>query len=297
MSLHLRSLHFVPGASDKMLARSLASEADALVLDLEDAVTPDNKDSAREVVAGWLADADFGAQLATVRINPLDTPWGRADLAATMVHPPAAYVVPKIQGPADVRELNAIITNLEEQHGHPVGGVKLILIATETPRGALNIADVACVSRVGALSWGAEDLSAAIGAQRTRDADGNYLAVFAHCRTMTLLSATAADVQPIDTVYVDIRDHKGLEADCRYAAWMGFTGKITIHPDQIPVVNAAFTPSADEIAEAQELLAAFAENQAAGRMAFAFRGQMVDVPHLTRARKLLARAGISVDAR
>ncbi len=292
MSTNLRSLHFVPGANEKMLEKALASEADGLVLDLEDAVTPDNKGAARAAIADWLADVDFGGKLPTVRINPLDSPWGRADIEATMASPPGAYVIPKVRSAADVRELNAIISNAEEQHGHPPGSVKLILIGTETPQGALNVATLPCVARVGALSWGAEDLSAAIGSQRNRDEHGEYLEVFRYCRTMTLLAATAAGVQPIDTVFVDFRDRKGLEDECRYAAWQGFTGKITIHPDQIPIVNRCFTPSDAEIAEARALVAAFAENEAAGRMAFTFRGQMVDVPHLVRARKILARAGL-----
>ena len=140
------------------------------------------------------------------------------------------------------------------------------------------------------LTWGAEDLSAAIGARRNRDERGELLEVFRYCRTMTLLAAVAAGVQPLDTVYVDVRDSEGLRRECRAAAWMGFTGKITIHPDQIPIVNEAFTPSPEEIAESRELLEAFASHQREGRMAFSFKGQMVDVPHRNRARTILERA-------
>jgi len=168
--------------------------------------------------------------------------------------------------------------------------VKLILVATETPQGVLNLPMFTRCNRVDALSWGAEDLSAAIGARRTRDEAGAYLDVFRHCRVQTLLCAAAGDVQPLDTVYVDIRDHDGLRRDCREGAWMGFTGKITIHPDQIPIVNAEFTPSLAEANEALELIAAFEAAEREGRMAFAFRGAMVDVPHLTRARTIAARA-------
>ena len=140
------------------------------------------------------------------------------------------------------------------------------------------------------MSWGAEDLAAAIGARRNRDEHGEYLDVFKYCRTHTLLCATAGDVQPLDTVYVDIKNLDGLREECRLSAWMGYTGKITIHPDQIPVVNELFTPSSEEVALAGELLAEFDTAQRSGRMAFSFRGQMVDVPHLNQARRILERA-------
>ena len=282
-----RSAHFVPGASQRMLEKSLGFAADGLVLDLEDAVTPENKDSARETVTRWLAEVDFGRQERIVRINPLDSPWGRADLEQTMEASPDAYVVPKLRNREEVHEIDALVTALEKRHGHEVGSVKLILLGTETPQGVMNIGTLCDRPRVDALTWGAEDLSAAIGARRNRDERGELLEVFRYCRVMTLLAATAAGVQPLDTVYVDVRDLDGLRRDCREGAWMGFTGKITIHPDQIPIVNEAFTPSSDEIAESRELIAAFEENRSQGRMAFSFKGQMVDVPHLERARRIL----------
>ncbi len=285
-----RSLHFVPGASEKMLEKSLATAADGLVLDLEDAVTPDRKSSARTEVARWLSQVDFGGKERTVRINPLDSPWGRDDLAATMAHPPDAYVVPKVSTLAELEGLDEVIRRLEAQHGHPEGGVGLILVATETPRGVLNLPTFPECPRVVALTWGAEDLSAALGAARNRRPDGSYLDVYRHCRVQTLLSAAASAIQPLDGVYVDFRDPEGLEAECREAAWMGYTGKMTIHPDQIDIVNAAFTPSADEVAEAERLVEALAEAERQGLMAIAFEGRMVDVPHKTRAQRILDRA-------
>lgn len=285
-----RSAHFVPGANDKMLQKSLASRADTLILDLEDAVTPERKSEARAVVASWLADIDFGYQERTVRMNPLDSPWGIDDLHATMATPPDAYVVPKVSTVDELHEIDRLLLELERQHGHPEGAVGLILVATETPLGALNLPTFSQCQRVIALSWGAEDLSAALGASRNRRPDGSYLDTYRHCRVQTLLSAVAGNLQPIDTVFVDIKDTDGLAAECQEAAWMGYTGKITIHPAQIDIVNAAFTPSAEEVATATELLEQFAVEQAAGRMAFAFRGQMVDVPHLNRARSVLERA-------
>ncbi len=285
-----RSLHFVPGASEKMLEKSLATAADGLVLDLEDAVTPDQKAPARLEVARWLSQVDFGAKERTVRINPLDSPWGRDDLAVTMAHPPDAYVVPKVSTLAELEALDEEIRRLEAEHGHPEGGVGLILVATETPLGVLNLPTFPECPRVVALTWGAEDLSAALGAPRNRRPDGTYLDVYRHCRVQTLLAAAASAVAPLDGVYVDFRDHEGLEAECREAAWMGYTGKMTIHPDQIDIVNAAFTPTADEVAEAERLVEAMAEAERQGLMAIAFEGRMVDVPHKTRAERILDRA-------
>ena len=285
-----RSSHFVPGANERMLMKSLATDADSLVLDLEDAVTPDNKDSARATLAGWLADVDFGAKERVVRINPLDSPWCVADVAETMVCPPDAYLVPKVNNAAEVVQLDGMITRWELENGHPPGGVVLLVLGTETPQGLLNIGELAQHDRVDALSWGAEDLSAAMGSKANRDAGGTYLPVFEYARVMCLVGATAWGKQPLDTVYVDFRDDEGLAEDCATSAAMGFTGKITIHPAQINIVNAAFTPSAEELADARELLEAFVEAEAAGLMAFAHNGQMVDVPHLTRARKIVATA-------
>ena len=273
-----------------MLAKALATNADSLILDLEDAVTPDRKDEVRGVVASWLAEANFGTKEKTVRMNPLDTPWGFADLEATMATPPDAYVVPK---PETVEGLNAIdaeLSRLERLHGHPDRGVGLILIASETPLGALNVPTLPECARVQAMSWGAEDLSATLGVPGNRDEAGNYLAVYQHCRVVTLLSAAAGGVQPIDAVYVDFRDIDGLRRECEEGARLGFTGKISIHPNQIDVINDAFTPAPAQVAEARALIEAFDEARAAGRMAFVHNGVMVDAPHLSRARALVERA-------
>ena len=267
-----RAVHFVPGANEKMLNKSLALEADTLVLDLEDAVTPDNKDAARETVTDWLRQVDFGRQERMVRMNPLDTPWGVADLEVTMQGQPDSYLVPKVRTRDDVLRIHTIISRMEKACGYPPGEVKLVVLATETPEGLLNIKDFGSCPRVDALSWGAEDLSAAIGARRNRAEDGTFLEVFRYARIMTLLAATAAGVQPLDTVFVDIRDSAGLRQECIEGAWMGFTGKITIHPNQVGIVNEVFTPSAEEVAESQELLAAFEENQKAGENGVQLQG-------------------------
>jgi len=264
-----RSCHFVPGANEKMLGKSISSAADCLILDLEDAVTPDRKDAAREIVAQWLAEVDFAGKERTVRINPLDTPWGLQDLQATMQQPPDAYVVPKVSTIDELHIISAEISKWEREYGHADNSVGLILVSTETPLGALNVHTFAQCSRVIAMSWGAEDLSAALGAPRNRLPDGSYLDLYKHCRNMTLLSAAAGGVQPVDTVYVDFNDSQGLREDCQEAAWMGYTGKITIHPNQIDIVNEIFSPSAAEIDEASRLVEAFAEAEKEGLTAHA----------------------------
>lgn len=187
-------------------------------------------------------------------------------------------------------KIDDILSRKEKEYGDRPGEVKLVVPATETPQGLLSIRDFGACPRVDALSWGAEDLPAGIRARRNRDEQGHFLEVFRYARNMTLLAATAAGVEPIDTVFVDIRDVEGLRQECLEGDWTGFTGKITIHPSQIEVVNEIFSPSTDDIAESQELLAAFEENRKIGKMAFRFKGRMVDVPHLTRARTVLERA-------
>ena len=288
-----RSLHFVPGANEKMLNKALGTEADSLILDLEDAVTPDLKDDARQVIATWLADVDFGRQERIVRFNPLDTPWGEADLDALMVTPPDALLMPKVSTLAEIEAIDAILSRHEAERGHPERGVSLMLVATETPAGVLNLPTFTQCPRVAMLTWGGEDLSAALGAPRNRFPNGEYLDVFRFCRVQTLLSAKAGGAEALDAVYVDIRNLDALAEESQHAAWMGFTGKLTIHPDQIPVVNAAFTPTDEELEEAQALLEGFRQAQAEGRMAFRFRGQMVDAPHLRRAENTVARGRLA----
>jgi citrate lyase subunit beta / citryl-CoA lyase len=287
-----RSLHFVPGGNEKMIAKALTLPADGLILDLEDAVAPDRKAATRPVVREWLSKLDFGGRERWVRMNPLATGFGRADLEETMAGRPDGYVVPKPRQAADIREIAQLLDALEHRHGIAQGTTKLTVIATETPEGVLNIKDIAVASpRTVAISWGVEDLGAAMALGRVRDAAGKYLDIPRHARVMCAIAASAAGVQAIDTVYTDIADLDGLRRECEDGVDMGFTGKISIHPNQIPVINAVFTPAAAVVEEARQLVAAFAEARARGVYAFTFKGQMVDAPHLARARTILARAG------
>ncbi len=290
-----RSIHFVPGGNERMFRKSLGLAADALILDLEDSVTPEGKSAAREAVCAWLREADFGGRQKLVRINPLASPWGEADIAAVIGCAPDGLVVPKVSSALDVQSVSDLVEEQERRAGIDRASVKLLLIGAETPGSAFHLPEMAAHPRVDGLTWGSEDLSAELGASAIRDASGEYLEVFSLVRSLALLASAAAGKQPIDTIYADIRDLKGLREDCQRAAAMGFTGKLTIHPDQIEIVNEMFTPSSTEVAEAGELLAAAEEHRRQGRIAFRFKGHMVDVPHLKRARRILTRAGVQTE--
>jgi citrate lyase beta subunit len=242
-------------------------------------------------VTRWLRELDFGGRERWVRMNPIATGLGVADLEATIVGRPEGYVVPKPRHAGDVREISQVLDRLEHRHGLEQGSTRLVLIATETPEGLLNIREVAAASpRIVTVSWGIEDLSAAMGLPRVRDAEGRYLDIPRHARVMCSIVASAAGLDALDTVYTDIADLAGLRRECEEGVAMGFSGKISIHPSQIDVINDVFTPARAEVDEARELVAAFGEHRRRGVYAFRFKGQMVDAPHLTRALKIIARA-------
>jgi citrate lyase beta subunit len=286
-----RSLHFVPGGNERMIEKALGLPADGLILDLEDAVTPDKKAATRPIVRRWLETLDFGDKERWVRMNPIFTEYAEADLEETIAGRPHGYIVPKPRRAEDVRRIVAILERLEQRHGLPWGSTRLIPIATETPEGLLNIREVAAASpRIAAISWGIEDLSAAMGLPRTRDAGGRYLDIPRYARVMCAVAASAAGVEAIDTVYTDIADVEGLRRECREGVAMGFAGKISIHPGQIEPINQEFTPSRAEAEDAVALIAAFEAHAARGAGAFAWKGQMMDMPHLTRAKKIADRA-------
>jgi citrate lyase beta subunit len=274
-----------------MMGKALTLPADGLILDLEDAVTPDKKVATRPIVRRWLETLDFGRKERWVRMNPIWGEYGEADLEETIAGRPTGYVVPKPRRAEDIRKIVAVIERLEEKHGVPSGSTLLLPIATETPEGLLNIREVASSSpRIAAISWGIEDLGAAMGLPRTRDAEGRYLEIPRYARVMCAVAAAAAGVEAIDTVYTDIPDLDGLRRECREGVDMAFVGKISIHPSQVEVINQAFTPSRADAEEALALIDAFAEHAARGAGAFAWKGQMMDMPHLTRAKKIAERA-------
>jgi len=282
----LRSLHFVPGGVQKFLDKALASKADALILDLEDSVAPADKPTARKEVCRWLDDVDFGAKTVLVRINALDTPFWEEDLTATLRRRrPHLYMMPKVSSKSDIERVGEVLANLEGAAGREVGSTGLLPIVTEVPQAPLRAQEIASSPRVEAVTWGAEDLGAEMGVKRRKDKDGNWLDIFQLCQSLTLLAAKAANVQAIDTVFTDLKDTAGFRTEAERAADSGFDGKMTIHPAQIDIANAAFSPSAEELQAATEMLAA-AETQTG---AFRWKGQMIDKPHLRQAQRLVER--------
>jgi citrate lyase subunit beta/citryl-CoA lyase len=284
-SLVLRSMLFVPGDSDKKLAKAATIGADALILDLEDAVVPARKPAARELVAEFL-EKRRAPQSIWVRINSLDDEACAADLAAVVPARPSGIVLPKVRAADDVELLARRLEELERRSGMTLGTTKILPIATETPAGVLVLAGhTRGGPRLAALTWGAEDLSVALGAATNVDERGDWLPPYQLARSLCLLAAAAAGVAAIDTPYTDFGDAKGLARQAAAARRDGFTGKLAIHPSQVPIINEAFRPAAEEIAVARRIVAAF--DAAAGDGVVALDGKMLDRPHLTRARRTL----------
>lgn len=285
----MRSLLFVPANSEKKLAKGLGAGADALIVDLEDSVALASKEAARRMAAEFIAAAGGGPRL-YVRVNDLSTGLTDDDLAAVMKAGPAGIMLPKSNSGEDVARLAVRLRVHEAENGIADGATQIIPIITETPAGVLAAASYAGASpRLAGLTWGAEDLSAEIGAAATRDEDGRYTDLFRFARLSTILAASAADVAAIDTVFPNFRDEAGFARDCREGVRDGFTGRMAIHPAQVAVINEAFTPSAEAVAQARAVVEAFA---AAGNPGVvAIEGKMFDRPHLKRAERLLARAG------
>lgn len=288
--MKLRSLLFVPGDSEKKFARARTSAADVLILDLEDAVAPSMKASARGLVAGWIDQADEAAAKLFVRVNPLDSGLTEGDLAAVVRPGLAGILAPKVNGAQDVAVLAAMLDRLEASAGMAAGSVKIMVVATETPLAMFNLGSYTPPhSRLIAMTWGAEDLAAALGATANKEADGAWTFPYQVARAHCLFAAGAAEVFPVDTLYADFRDTAGLEADCRRARRDGFLGRIAIHPDQVETINRSFSPSGEDIAEARKIVAAFAAQPELGTIGI--DGKMYDIPHLKAAHKTLAAAG------
>lgn len=284
----MRSLLFVPGDSERKLAKGLSSGADVLIVDLEDSVSADNKQAARETATAFIASERNGPSI-YVRVNDLSTGLIDDDLAAVMKAAPAGVMLPKSNSADDVGRLAVRLRVHEAENGLADGVTKIIPIITETPLGTLNAATYRHAgARLAGLTWGAEDLSAEIGAADTRDDEGAYTDVFRFARVSTILAAGAAEVAAIDTVFPDFRDEEAFRRDCLEGMRDGFTGRMAIHPAQVPIINEVFTPSQEAVAHARAVVAAFA---AAGNPGVVgIDGKMYDRPHLKRAERLLARA-------
>ncbi len=282
--MRLRSLLFVPGDRPDRFAKAAASGADAIILDLEDSVSPANKDMARGAVADYLAGTREVITL--VRVNPLDGHMTAADIAAIVGAAPDAIMLPKAEGAPSLAQLDTILRSEggDTDHLPPV-----LPIATETPAAIFTLGSYReARDRLVGLTWGAEDLPAAIGAATSREADGSYTDPYRVARALTLFAAHGAGVAAIDTVFPAIKDEQGLAAYATRARRDGFTGMMAIHPSQVAPINAAFTPAEEDVARAQAIVDAFAANPGAGVLQV--DGKMVDAPHLKQARHILSLA-------
>jgi citrate lyase subunit beta/citryl-CoA lyase len=287
----MRSLLFVPADSPKKLDKGMTSGADALIVDLEDSIAPEGKAQARQSAAAFLKDAMASATrpYIMVRINGLRTGLTDADLDAIAPGNPDAIMLPKAEGGASVVHVDAKLAVREATSGLPDGHIKILPLATETAAALFLTGTFAGSSaRLIALTWGAEDLSAELGAQANRDAQGRFLDPYRLARALCLAGAAAAGVPALDTVYVDFRNADGFRRECEEACRDGFTGKLAIHPAQVPIINEVFTPSAKAIEHARAVIDAFAATPGAGVVGIG--GLMYDRPHLVRAQQLLTRA-------
>jgi citrate lyase subunit beta/citryl-CoA lyase len=301
----LRSWLFVPGDSERKQAKALSTDADALILDLEDSVDQLQLPAARARVRELLRAHPAGARPQLwVRVNPPSGDLCREDLAAIFSTDaagtggvPDGIVVPKVSSAAELVTLSDQLTKLEGQRAVQRGNTRLLVLATETAPGLLSLpqlptqlsAAVGARIRIAGLTWGVEDLGAALGALARRDANGAFTFTFQLARATCLLAATALGVQAVDGVYVDFKDPQGLKLELQDARRDGFSGKLAIHPDQIAAINAAFTPTAAERAHARRVLAAFAAAGGAG--VASLDGQMLDRPHLIQAQRVLEAPG------
>jgi citrate lyase subunit beta / citryl-CoA lyase len=286
----MRSLLFTPADSPKKLDKAMASGADAVIVDLEDSISREGKERARESAAAFLK----GAVVTTarpqilVRVNGLQTGLTDADLDAIVAAKPDAIMLPKAEGGASVTHVDAKLAVREAMNDLPDGQIKIVAIATETAAALFLAGTFAGASkRLSALTWGAEDLSAELGAERNRDSEGVLLDPYRLARVLCLAGAASAGVAAIDTVFTDFRDSEAFRRECGAARRDGFAGKMAIHPTQVPIINEAFTPSVEALREARAIVAEFVANPDAGVAAIG--GVMVDRPHLARAKRLLAR--------
>lgn len=288
---YLRSWLWVPGDSEKKLAKADTSDSDAIVLDLEDSVAANNRPLARKMVRAFLdaRPVETRSYQLWVRINALDDS-ALIDLAAVIGGAPDGVVLPKIAGPEDVQTLSNMLDALETRENLPLGSIKITAVATEIPSAVLRLGEFATAKlpRLVGFNWGAEDLSAAIGATANTDSTGKWTLTYRYARSAVLLAAKAAGIQAIETVHIDYTDTEGLSATSREAAAEGFTGRAAIHPAQVKPINAAFAPNAEEMAEAQMIIEAF--KTGGGQGTIGIGGKMFDIPHLKRAQNVVARA-------
>jgi citrate lyase subunit beta / citryl-CoA lyase len=287
----LKSLLFVPGDSERKMAKAQSSPASALILDLEDAVAIDRIEIARGMVRDYLkGQTDRSRQQLWVRINPLDTPMSLPDLVAVAGAAPDGIMLPKVESAKDVVVLDHYLTALELREGVAASSIRIIPVASETPQALFELDSYRGASaRLIGLTWGAEDLSTALGASTNRLDSGEFEFTYQLARSLCLVGAHAARIQAIDTLTPDFRDHERLRREVRASRRAGFTGKLAIHPDQVEAINAGYSPDEEEVRHAQAVVDAF--ERAGGAGAVQLEGKMLDKPHLTQALRVLAAAG------
>jgi citrate lyase subunit beta / citryl-CoA lyase len=284
-----RSWLFAPGDSEKKMTKAMEGSADIVLIDLEDAVAPDNKATARPMVHDFIKANPEQRQRLWVRINPFDGPHTLIDLAAVMPARPGGIMLPKVYGRAEVEKLDHCLSALEVANGIEEGSTPVIVLITETAEAMFHTGDYKDAPRVVALTWGAEDLADSIGASSNRNPDGSYSFTYELARSLTVLGAASAGVTAIETISADFKDLDALRQRAERVRRDGFRGMLAIHPAQVDVINEAFTPTAEEVAEAQEIVDVFAANPGIG--AIGWKGGMLDRPYLARAERLLRQAG------
>lgn len=294
MTDRIRSLLFVPADSERKMAKAMGSGADIVILDLEDSISVDGKSQAREMARTFLGATlpgwHTGQPRLYVRMNDFSTPFWQADLAALERTLPHGIMLPKARSGEDVHQLSVALGHAEEKAQLKVGVTRILPLVTEVPVSLLQLNTyIGSSSRLVGLTWGAEDLAAELGASANRELDGTFTSTYRLARDMTLITAAAAQVPAIDTVYIDFRNKPGLALEASIAARDGFVGKLAIHPDQVPIINEAFTPPPAEVERAKAIVAAFEATAGAGVVGF--EGKMLDRPHLVLAKRTIAMAG------
>jgi citrate lyase subunit beta/citryl-CoA lyase len=283
-----RSWLFAPGDSERKMEKATAGTADIVIFDLEDAVAEGEKPKARSMVTAFLKAHPRERARLWVRINPLQGPHALADLAAVVQGRPGGIMLPKCRGRADVELLDHYLTALEVACSSEPGSAKLIVLVTETAESMFTTASYAGAPRLVAMTWGAEDLAESLGASENRSEDGSYAFTYLLARSLCLMGAVVAGVSPVETIHGDFRDDSGLRKRAAQVRRDGYRGMLAIHPAQVDIINETFTPTAEEVTAAEEIVALFAANPSAGTIGH--KGAMLDRPHLARAKGLLALA-------
>ena len=279
-----RALLYMPGDNWKMINKSVTLGVDSICMDMEDGTAVNKKAEAREMIAKALKELDFGSSEKLARINSVGSGWEKDDIEAVLPYHPDGIVIPKVESYEQVEWAGKIIEDAELKNGWKVNSIR-VLIGVETAKGILNLKEIAAHPRLDAVIFGGEDFAASIGAVRTKDA-----VELLYARQAVIVACAANDIQPIDIVTIDYKDLEALKAEAEFGARIGFSGKQVIHPNQIPVVQEAFTPSDEEIAYARRIVETFEASQKEGKGAYSLDGKMIDMPLLRNAEKVLARA-------